>query len=302
MGLGILPPASPRACATEQTLPNFKGSDLSILRTDMGMLTILQLVYGADEVLDAGAPAEEQPSSARDLTAVTALEAAMRARRAGRVPTARVLAAVRTARTSALRRACKALMLLWEVHALLKLTTYDDSTAAGREGHARAFEAKFAEFDQALRAMTSKSVDSLYFSEGKYAVGNLIRRWGRTVAFVNEQVQEHMVKVTKQLYSRCSDKSTQLKSWVRRLASGKVVTVDRKTTAPLRVLARHLDYIWGLCNSSDNRRAVTNLKQWGSKKWQEVEASGSHDLMAELVSVVEEAMAARAQASAGADV
>jgi len=189
MGLGILPPASPRACATEQTLPKFKGSELSILRTDMGMLTILQLVYGADEVLDAGAPAEEQPSSARDLAAVTALEAAMRARRAGRVSTARVLAAVRTARTSALRRACKALMLLWEVHALLKLTTYDDSTAAGREGHARAFETKFAEFDQALRAMTSKSIDSLYFSEGKHAVGNLIRRWGRTVAFVNEQVR-----------------------------------------------------------------------------------------------------------------
>jgi hypothetical protein len=119
MGLGILPPASPRARATEQTIPKLKGGDLSVLRTDMGMLTILQLVYGADEVFEQGAPAEEQPTSARDLEAISALEAAMLARSAaragGRKPSARVLAAVRTARTSALRRACKALMLLWEV-------------------------------------------------------------------------------------------------------------------------------------------------------------------------------------------
>jgi len=31
------------------------------------MLTILQLVYGADEVLDQGTQAEVQPSSARDI-------------------------------------------------------------------------------------------------------------------------------------------------------------------------------------------------------------------------------------------
>jgi hypothetical protein len=69
----------------------------------------------------------------------------------------------------------------------------------------------------------------------------------------------------------------------------------------MRVLARHLDYIWGLCNSPDNRRSVANLKQWGSKKWEEVEASSSHDLMAELVSVDGEAMAARSAVRAGAE-
>mmetsp|Transcript_46686 Transcript_46686/g.107726 ORF Transcript_46686/g.107726 Transcript_46686/m.107726 type:complete len:85 (-) Transcript_46686:67-321(-) len=80
------------------------------------MLTILQLVYGADEVLDQGAPAEEPSlASARDRGAVSALEEAMLARRGNRQPSARVLAAVRSARTSALRRACRALMLLWEV-------------------------------------------------------------------------------------------------------------------------------------------------------------------------------------------
>jgi hypothetical protein len=107
-----------------------------------------------------------------------------------------------------------------------------------------------------------------------------------------------MVKVTKQLYSRCSDKSTQLKSWVRRLASGKEVKVDRATTAPMRVLARHLDYIWSLCNSSDNRRSVSILKQWGSKKWEEVEGRDAHDLVLELAAMVEEARAARAAVEA----
>ncbi|KAJ1637847.1 hypothetical protein T492DRAFT_859324 [Pavlovales sp. CCMP2436] len=184
-------------------------------------------------------------------------EEAMLARRGNRQPSARLLAAIHSARTSVLRRACRALMLLWEK------TDYDDSTAASREMHARAFEEKF----------TDKVIDSLYFAEGKHAVGNLIRRWGRTGPFVNEQ--EHMVKVTKQLYSRCSDKSTQLRSWVRRLASGEEVTVDRKTTAPMR--------------------------QWGSNKWEEVEARASHDLMAELVEVVEEAMAARSSGRAGED-
>jgi len=139
MGAGILPPASPRARATEQSLPKCKGGDLSILRADLGMLTILQLVYGADEVLDQGAPAEEPSlASARDRGAVSALEEAMLARRGNRQPSARVLAAVRSARTSALRRACRALMLLWEVHHLLKKTDNDDSTAPGREMHAHA--------------------------------------------------------------------------------------------------------------------------------------------------------------------
>jgi hypothetical protein len=74
----------------------------------------------------------------------------------------------------------------------------------------------------------------------------LARRRTHDLSWVDVSLQrEESIGVD---YSRCSDTSTQLKSWVRRLASGKEVTVVRETTAPIRVLARHLDYIWGLCN------------------------------------------------------
>lgn len=133
-------------------------------------------------------------------------------------------------RQSKLRLACRALDALRRVHALIKDTTNDDSTAELRAVHAN---------DQpgegALKAMTTKLITSQYFSLLQEVMPPSPAN-GPALAFVNEQVQEQMVKVAMQLYHTCSNRSVGMKSWMRTLADGMRVNVNRKTTAVFKVL------------------------------------------------------------------
>jgi hypothetical protein len=43
--------------------------------------------------------------------------------------------------------------------------------------------------------MTSKEIKSQYFTEAREVIPALIRKWGKVLAYVHEQVQEHLAKV-----------------------------------------------------------------------------------------------------------
>jgi hypothetical protein len=147
--------------------------------------------------------------------------------------------------------------------------------------------------------MTGKDIQSQYITETREAAPLLIRMWGKVVVYVNEQIQEHMVKLCKQLYKGCSDGSYVLGSYVRTIKkTGRVCTVDRKTTAAVQVLCGQLDYLTALGRSTDNRTAALTAQHLGSQAWKRVEATESHALEEEYLQMVAELRAAQAGAAA----
>jgi hypothetical protein len=72
----------------------------------------------------------------------------------------------------------------------LKDTTYTD----GVEAHAQRFEQVGPELEALLTTMTSKEIKSQYFTEARKVIPALIRKWGKVLAYVNEQVQAHLAK------------------------------------------------------------------------------------------------------------
>jgi len=154
------------------------------------------------------------------------------------------------------------------------------------------------EFEPDLRAMTSKHVSSQYFTIGREEVAELIRRWGKIVALCNEQVQEHMVKDTKTIYSRASNRTIDLKSWICTLKDGKKIKKTRALTAVTTVLRRQIAYLLNLTKCRDNRTCLRKLKHWGSGKAAAKEARPTHDIVRELDRLVDEHEAAAAERAA----
>jgi hypothetical protein len=70
----------------------------------------------------------------------------------------------------------------------LKDSTYTD----GAEAHAQRFEQVGPELEALLTTMTSKEIKSQYI-EAREVIPALIRKWGKVLAYVNEQLQEHLV-------------------------------------------------------------------------------------------------------------
>jgi len=240
MACGIRRPA-PRG--EKQTMPKLKGGDVAIVRRD-GPPHPPQLSMTLRRTSPAGRPAAAARrarlaggasagrrrygchSRACEYHCGAMLER-QRQRGASSVD-ARTTSEL--SRQSKLRLACRALDALRRVHALIKDTTNDDSTAELRAVHAN---------DQpgegALKAMSAKLITSQYFSLLQEVMPPSPAN-GPALAFVNEQVQEQMVKVAMQLYHTCSNRSIGMKSWMRTLADGMRVNVNRKTTAVFKVL------------------------------------------------------------------
>jgi hypothetical protein len=140
-----------RSCS--RPAPELRGGDISILRTDIGMLAILQLVY----------PVAAQLADAPDASAPPALDARedemaarARERRAAHAPAGaasrehiaeRAEAAVR----HKLELVCKTVVALFDMHQVYQDATYTHTADA----HALRFEAAWARFEVAARAMTS---------------------------------------------------------------------------------------------------------------------------------------------------
>mmetsp|Transcript_22142 Transcript_22142/g.56881 ORF Transcript_22142/g.56881 Transcript_22142/m.56881 type:complete len:309 (-) Transcript_22142:559-1485(-) len=225
MGVSCLMPAR-RECKDVER-PSFGGTDLSVMRAELGMLTVLQIVYGVADFLDGDDTASSalgtRASSAANASTVITAEAEMLARRAARPANQAARAHALAPRRPALQRACAALMALWEVHRVLKATTYDDSTAQLRRKHADRFRASFEDFNTKLIAMTSEDVQSQCLTEAMEVMPDLIERWGKVVAYVNERVQEHMMKLTKDFARHASDRSIHLGSCVAHLADGRTI-------------------------------------------------------------------------------
>jgi hypothetical protein len=318
MGCGLLHPGL-RAQAHDITLPSFKGGDLSIIRTDAGIMQILITVYGLDEVPPPDADTENVSSTA-NASAVEAAEAialeraAARAAARGGVPPA-VTQQAAASRLLRCVNACKALDALWRVLRRYKDVGYDDSTEANRRAHAESFSAEFAVFEHALRAFKTGEVASQYITEARELAPLMIIKWGRLVAYVNEQVrapararprprarvltartianapatlaaaqvQEHMVSLCKQLYHKSSDHSTVLQDYVRRTANGVSYTVHKRSCATLQVLSQQIDYLRNIAAAAkENRIAWNKQAHHGSKAWETLELVEANGMEAEL--------------------
>jgi len=157
------------------------------------------------------------------------------------------------------------------------------------------------EFEHALRKMTSKSVTSQYFTIGREVIPELIRYWGKILALCNEQVQEHMMKDTKTIYARASNRTIDLKSWICNLKDGKKIKKTRTTTAVTTVLRRQIAYLLNLTKCRDNKTCRRKLEHWGSMKAAVKEAVETHDIEAELDRLIQEHEAAAAERAAASD-
>jgi len=277
MGVTLFRPA----CSTrddksyKHPCPKLRGGDISILRTDMGMLAILQLVYPVAARLAPEAPAPPPP---RELDA---REAAMVARgnerRLRAAANDGVAERAQEAALSKLELACKAIVALFEMHQVYKDTTYTHSA----DVHASLFEDAWARFEAALRAMTSKMVVSQYFTTAREVMPKLIRLHGKVVAYVNEQVQEHAIKVGKSIYKGATNHAVGLQPYVRALASGRTIKVTPRSTAYSQMLCRLVGWHAAMSAPTENRTAMRKLAGWGSAMWQAKEAAPTHDLLAE---------------------
>ncbi|KAJ1617560.1 hypothetical protein T492DRAFT_917551 [Pavlovales sp. CCMP2436] len=268
MGSGLLDPGR-KLQAHEITLPSFKGADLSIICTDAGIMQILITVYGLDEMPPPDEDTENLSSSA-NVSGVARAEAAARLRAAAR---AAANGGVRPERLSQCVNACKALDALWKVLRRYKNIGYDASTEENHRRHAADFRADFAELEFALRAFRTGEVASQYITEARKLAPLMIIKWGRLVAYVNEQVQEHMVLLCKQLYHKSSDHSTILRNYVRTTAAGVTYTIDY-----LRNLA---------AAATENRTAWNKQAHHGSKAWEVLELAEANSMQDELADAQE---------------
>jgi len=129
----------------EQEMPKLKGPDLAIVRTTLGLLSFLQLVYGLlDEV--GGTP--KLPKRASSNNKATAVVAKARSREASKRAAEREPAAKKADR---LRLACTTLAAFYRVVELIKHTEWDDSTPALRAARAQ-------EYLQAFEVSTERAL------------------------------------------------------------------------------------------------------------------------------------------------
>jgi hypothetical protein len=265
-------------------IPSFKGGDLSILRTEVGVFTILHLVYRVDTELSGAEPTNGcvQPAAVAraNVQSVSAVETLMVSLRAAKSAArqAEIQAAAQRTREGKLRAACRTMDAMWEMERELKDTAYTHSSAA----HAKRFSAAWKTFEDSLRTMTSKSVQSQYFTEAREVMPELIEKWGKVVAYVNEQVQEHIVKVVKSIYHKATNHRIDLREYARTLSSGKRLVVTPKTTAHAQMLRRLGDFHRAMGEASDNRTVQRRLKGFGASAWQGKEETPSHQLVPEL--------------------
>lgn len=128
MGVGCMPPKHVRGIKNDVEKPALKGTDLSVLRTELGIFTLLQVVYNVADAMDANASG---PASAPNTVFVEeGEELALRWRqeRGSRESARRVADAQRY---DCLHKACRALEQLWVALAPLK-STETCATAASR--------------------------------------------------------------------------------------------------------------------------------------------------------------------------
>ena len=166
---------------------------------------------------------------------------------------------------------------------VFKDTTYSDSADA----HAARYEAAWRQFERELTTMTAKEVVSAYFTEAREVIPDLIRRWGKTVAYVNEQVQEHVVKLIKQLYHTASNHRNDLSSYLRKLASGETIEVTPRSTCHAQMLRRLVDWHWAMDAVTDNRTVQRKASSHGAAAWEGKAELPTHQLMAELEASLE---------------
>jgi hypothetical protein len=178
------------------------------------------------------------------------------------------------------------------MHQLYKDTSYVHSA----DVQASLFEEAWKLFEEALRTMTTKPIVSQYFTTARHVLPTLIRRWGKVVSYVNEQVQEHVVKIAKSIYKGSTNHAVGLRSYVRQLASGREVTVTPRSTAYSQVLCRLVDWHAAMSAPTENRTVMRKLAGFGSAKWQDKEAAPTHDLLAEMA----EKLALEVEAAAAA--
>jgi len=139
MGCGIAAPKGDRG-AEEQEMLKLKGPDLTIIRTTLGLLSFLHLVYGLlDEV--GGTPKPSKRADAKNkATAKAAAKRVVAKKRRLREDSQR--AAEREPAGEKPRRlklACKALAAFFRVVELLKDTEWDDSTPELRAERAQEY-------------------------------------------------------------------------------------------------------------------------------------------------------------------
>mmetsp|Transcript_5100 Transcript_5100/g.15072 ORF Transcript_5100/g.15072 Transcript_5100/m.15072 type:complete len:513 (-) Transcript_5100:1415-2953(-) len=142
MGCGIPAPDGKRG-VKEQNMPKLKGPDLAILRTTLGMLAFLQLVYSLlDEV--GGKPKPKRPATANNKSATNKAVKRVAAAKA-RTPSGKSAAeeAAAKIRTSKLRLACTVLAAFYRLTELVKDTQWDDSTPELRADRAKEYSAAF---------------------------------------------------------------------------------------------------------------------------------------------------------------
>ena len=86
----------------------------------------------------------------------------------------------------------------------------------------------------------------------------LIEMWAKVVAYVNEQAQEHIVKVVKSIYHKTTNHRIDLREYVRTRCSGRRLVT--KTTAHAQMLRWLGHFHWALGEASDNRSVQSRLK------------------------------------------
>jgi hypothetical protein len=108
----------------------------------------------------------------------------------------------------------------------------------------------------------------------------LIEMWAKVVAYVNEQAQEHIVKVVKSIYHKTTNHRIDLREYVRtRCSGGRLVT---KTTAHAQMLRWLGHFHWALGEASDNRSVQNRFNGCSASAWRGKAETPRHQLVPEL--------------------
>jgi hypothetical protein len=105
----------------------------------------------------------------------------------------------------------------------------------------------------------------------------LIRKWGKVLAYVNEQVQEHLAKVVTQLLHLATKHSKSLEPYPRAVAVSSQARRRQDhhghaSPAHKHILERVTDWHWPMYQAmTDNRTALRMMRGFGEAVWKQKE-------------------------------
>jgi hypothetical protein len=261
-----------RARENQTEKPHFKGEDLSIMRRTSVLLEVVLLVYGVEEEeVDAGEGEDDEAlpmvedvdleeRAAAQLEAedemfddVHVLEPAVIAER------------VAGMRQSRLDRMCTLIETTFKMHTLVHSDAYED-TPDGRKDHASAIRAASVAWVTELDRESDRPIVSQYKTIALEVMPRMVEFHGHRLVRANEQWQERLVQQGKRAFKLTNGRKNLL-AYKRKLAGGRIVTVQPKATAAAQALTRLSSVMWAEAAFANDVRIVAKRAQRAENEW-----------------------------------